>query len=297
MDEASALPRNIWMYWHLGLDKAPKLARYCLASWKRQNPDWDVHFLSEETLGDYLDKDMADKILSLKLPLAKTANLIRLALLLEKGGVWADVDCYCPKPLDSWIHDAARTGFFAFRFEDSERLLKPEIPKWRKWTDRSNDRIMSNWFLAGHPGNPLIAKLLAEHIKLLSLRDFRRKTLVRAVFGKPLFALMRRNSYLASFLSRPEVLRLTQGLPYFVFHYHFARLVMSDAEFRKTWDAVEPHSANRALTYSPSLHEPVDQAFLSDMNGGGPGAFKLHSRLVSDGNLDSESRYDWIANQ
>ena len=75
------------------------MVRLCLKSWLAQNPNWNI---------DIIDQERADKILPrAELPAGISQNhyadLLRITLLSQFGGVWADATVYCSRPLDDWL--------------------------------------------------------------------------------------------------------------------------------------------------------------------------------------------------
>jgi hypothetical protein len=131
----AALPKHIWMYWHDGWENAPDIAKLCLQSWIRRNPGYEVHALDYRMLGEFLtDPPEHDG----KTKLSGFSDLVRLRLLRNLGGVWADATLFCAQPIESWIEDETYpTGFFAFTLSRA-------------------DRPISTWFLAAIPQSPLI---------------------------------------------------------------------------------------------------------------------------------------------
>jgi Capsular polysaccharide synthesis protein len=120
-----------------GWESAPPLVQACLESWQRRNPTWTVRALTEETLSDYLDfSAVYPDVKTASMPAAALSDMVRVALLAEHGGVWADSTVFCATPLDEWIDDCSTTGFFAF--------ARP-----------GPDRLLSSWFLASEPDHPL----------------------------------------------------------------------------------------------------------------------------------------------
>lgn len=131
------IPKRIWMLWLQGLEDAPLVVKECHRAWKHQNKNWDVIFLDRTTLGQYIDiSDVLAK--QSKMSEQAVADIIRLRLLTQYGGVWADATSYCQVPLDDWLGDYTETGFFAFGNSRTERLL-------------------ANWFLVASPGNYLMS--------------------------------------------------------------------------------------------------------------------------------------------
>lgn len=288
------IERNVWMLWLQGFEAAPDLVKICSETWIRLNPGWKVHLLSRETLAEYLDDQFANELYSLSLPPQKTANLVRLYLITRYGGVWADADCYCTRPLDQWLPPLISEGFFAFRFPADTWLKENQDRRFTRLVGRSLDRILGNWFLAGRAGNPITSRFLESHLKLFKQGNFatRRPKRLLMRLAAPVF---RRNAYMASKLSGENFLRLIGGFPYFIFHYHFARLVKEDAEFRASWHAIPVADARIPLTYSKDLHLETGPQFMDDMAGRGLAPlYKLHYRRA--GAAIRGSRYRTLIN-
>ena len=131
------LPRTIWTCWLQGWDAAPAVCQASLASWRRQNPDWQVVALHDDKLGDVLPPAPVRAIQALQGPPEIRTNLLRLELLSRYGGVWADATTICARPLSSWLPAQMESGFFAFSFP-------PQI-----------DRPLASWFMASIPGGTI----------------------------------------------------------------------------------------------------------------------------------------------
>jgi hypothetical protein len=288
--------RNIWMLWLQGLDAAPELVKVCRQSWLDRNPSWTLNCLSRDTIEEYLQEDFRREVFALHLPPQKLANLIRLHLISHHGGVWVDADCYCARPLDDWLPSLMEGGFFAFRFAADAWLQDTRDRPFARLFNRSQDRILSNWFLAGRAGNPVSGPFLEKHLALLKSGEFgtrrRRRGIMRLAS-----ALCRRNAYLSSKLSNQRLLRAAGMFPYFIFHYHFARLVLGDAAFAAAWQAVSKLSNHGSIGYSTTLHHQADQQFIDDFEGRGTApVYKLHWHL-DDGHGIPGSRYRWLVSQ
>jgi hypothetical protein len=126
------VPKIIWMYWHQGEANAPFVVKCCIDSWRRHNPGWELRILDAESVSQYADiSDVTDG-----LGFRFSADLLRVRLLKDHGGVWADATVYCHRPLDDWILLLTTTGFFALR--------NPGPGRW-----------VSSWFLISTPGHIL----------------------------------------------------------------------------------------------------------------------------------------------
>lgn len=145
--EASDLPKRIWIYWEQGWDAAPELVRLCRRSWEEKNPDWEVVGLGAGSIHAYMPRSAWEPREGMRRN--HKANLLRLHLLADHGGVWADATTFCSSPLSVWLPPLMPTGFFAFSRPGADRLL-------------------STWFLAAVPHHPLL-----QRWRLISLRYWR----------------------------------------------------------------------------------------------------------------------------
>ncbi len=125
--------KNIWIFWAQGLEQAPPVVKACVASWAERNPGWALRVLSREDLPGMVDASD----ISVDLPLAHQADVLRVRLLETHGGVWADATLYCMKPLDDWLMPLMQSGFFAF---------------YRPGPDRQID----SWLLASEKGGLIV---------------------------------------------------------------------------------------------------------------------------------------------
>jgi hypothetical protein len=133
-----SIPKIIWIYWHQGWENAPWVVTQCCTSWSSLNPGWEVRLLTRDNLDNYIRLEneipgFAGKDISLP----ALSDLIRICLLKAYGGVWADSTLLCRVPLDQWLENYSREGFFAF--------ARPAA-----------DRMISSWFLAATVGNPIV---------------------------------------------------------------------------------------------------------------------------------------------
>ena len=142
--DPAKLPRIIWVYWAQGYENAPEIVKYCLPSWKRHNPTWDVRFLTQETVSDYVDTVDMDAVFQrsthFDLPKAIYSDFLRFRLLQIYGGVWVDAKLLCTCPLDTWLHTLMAAGVFMFQGLDD------------------NSCPVLNSFIAAEKNNPLITR-------------------------------------------------------------------------------------------------------------------------------------------
>ncbi|WP_171052643.1 capsular polysaccharide synthesis protein [Ruegeria sediminis] len=150
------IPRNIWIFWDTGIDNAPEVVRMCIESWKTNNPNWTVQVLSKETVAKFVDMPP----LSSEISIQSYSDLLRLKLLKERGGAWADATTFCVKPLDEWLPVLGQRGFFAFFWTRETR--------WFTWPGIT--REVATWFLAAEPNHPVVSDWCDYSIRYLDKR-------------------------------------------------------------------------------------------------------------------------------
>lgn len=124
--------KKIWMYWDKGYDRSPDLVKHCIHSWKKHNKDWEFTLLDDTSYSSYADV-RAYKRNPIKVQ--AFSDILRIKLLSNHGGVWADATCFCTKPLDEWLFDSQQDGFFIFKNPAQGR----PICNWFIYSDSRNE--------------------------------------------------------------------------------------------------------------------------------------------------------------
>jgi hypothetical protein len=217
----NTLPKRIWILWLQGYDEAPPIVKHCYHTWKDANPDWEVVLLNQDNLQNYVKIDLPDSKIQGLTPNGY-ANLIRLKLLIEYGGVWADSTCYCLQPLNDWMPHHIQSGFFAFN-------------------NLNKDRLISNWFLAARPNNYIIKTLYDNLIHYWQNNNLQYIKNIKAL--RLLNKTLRSNVYISRYWFHPLITKILKVYPYFNFHYMFAKLVSDDVMFSKIWNETPKHPA------------------------------------------------------
>ena len=111
----AGINKTVWTCWFQGWDAAPEIVTEATKSWDYYNPDWNIVRLTEENYRDYVDIDSV--LPGLETNPTAFSDVLRLFLLKEHGGVWADATLFCNKPLDKWVNSV----------EDSFVFYRPDI--------------------------------------------------------------------------------------------------------------------------------------------------------------------------
>jgi hypothetical protein len=93
----------IWLLWLQGWDTAPWLQQQVSKSWKLHNPGWTINHVSLANLREYITDVDYIYDTSKDISPASKSDIIRLSLLKNHGGVWADSTMLCMQPLDNWM--------------------------------------------------------------------------------------------------------------------------------------------------------------------------------------------------
>lgn len=233
------IPKTIWIMWLQGLDKAPYIVRKCYASWKELNPNWNIVFLDENNVSDYVDlQTILTK--SNNMQIQAMADLIRLNLLAKYGGVWVDATCFCRVPLDTWLEKYATSGFFAFS------ASKP-------------NKVMDTWFLASSIDGYLISRWRDEAVLYWNSSD--KLTRYRPGFTSRVLKLLDLSIHTTRFWFSYPVRKVLKAYPYIWPNYLFTELLRKDARFRSIWartgkfDAEALHKIQRVGMLSPLTEE------------------------------------------
>jgi hypothetical protein len=106
------LNKTIWLLWLQGWENAPWLQKQVAESWEINNPDWKIEYVSFDNLKNYITdiEYIYDK--KKRITPQALSDIIRLSLLKNHGGVWADSTMLCMQPLNNWVFDAVSNSKF-----------------------------------------------------------------------------------------------------------------------------------------------------------------------------------------
>ena len=103
---------KIWTIWLQGEEKAPKLVKACFRS-IRKNCKQELVILDYKTIFDYitLPKEIVEKYKRGMIANAHFADICRVELLYEHGGIWLDATAFATAPIPDWI---IKEDFFVY---------------------------------------------------------------------------------------------------------------------------------------------------------------------------------------
>lgn len=150
---------NVWCYWNQGIDNLPLLINLCLKSWKKNmGKDFKLNVITRSI---FLEKqqEYTETFFNL-LTYQQQADLVRLYLLYNFGGIWIDLSTILVSDL-SWVTDKFKEGYKQVGFYINFYFCK------------KSKFLLENWFIAvKEPKNYLIycwkkafTRILEESIK------------------------------------------------------------------------------------------------------------------------------------
>jgi hypothetical protein len=122
--EQNSIPKVIYTFWH-DSEEIPPIVSTCIASWKRNNPDYKVVLLTLTNYREYCDIDLSK--INNNDSVTRSSDFIRLNVLGKTGGVWMDSTILCNAKL-VFEPSFAFFGFRMYAFETDARF--PVVESW-----------------------------------------------------------------------------------------------------------------------------------------------------------------------
>jgi mannosyltransferase OCH1-like enzyme len=124
-----------------------------IASWREKHPFFSFTLMTDEQGDSFVSEyyanrsDIVDLFLRLPIPIIK-ADLFRYLALVAKGGIYADIDVLCVKPISTWLPsehaDAADSISLIVGLEFDFQFRGEGVEVASQFT---------NWIIASKPGN------------------------------------------------------------------------------------------------------------------------------------------------
>ncbi|MBQ7492863.1 MAG: capsular polysaccharide synthesis protein [Selenomonadaceae bacterium] len=136
--EEIGTPKFFWWCWLQGLENAPPLCKMCLKSLRRNYSDYQINVVTLKNMGDYVSfpEHIIKKFSAGKISPTHFSDLLRLELLINYGGVWAD-SC------------VLATG------REKDYLQEPLFIFQSTWRN-APAHLGSSWFIVSEKGNPIL---------------------------------------------------------------------------------------------------------------------------------------------
>lgn len=187
----AVIPKKIWMYWEGELSG---FVEQCVEQVKKTNPDYEVNFLTQDTVKSFCDIDFG------RFPKAtpqQKADLLRFELIYQYGGIWLDASTIVYESLD-WIQALVvrnQTNSFAY-YRVKNTTLK-EFP------------VLENWLLASAEKNIFFKEWFNELAKAIEMspKAYLQQLKQTEPQYQDLFQQIGRLEYLVAYVACQKVMR------------------------------------------------------------------------------------------
>lgn len=142
------IPRIIWVFWHSGIQTAPRLIQRCVENMRVLHPEWQVNVVTEDTVSHFLNRKLPPGLE--RLGIQQRADWYRLALLADHGGIWLDASVHLLRPITRC--------FDLITPADVQGFLWPGVDP----LDPAHPVVLEVWALACPKNNWVVVKWLTE---------------------------------------------------------------------------------------------------------------------------------------
>jgi len=137
------LDKNIFLLWLDGWENCRLLNKQVVESWEINNPEWKIHYIDINNLKNYVND--IDYVYNKNISPQSKSDIIRLSLLKNYGGVWADSTLLCMQPLEHWINEAVDISNFWMYHGNGGNMDKKIGPASWFIVSKKNEFIINKW--------------------------------------------------------------------------------------------------------------------------------------------------------
>lgn len=222
------IPRRLFLYWAQGFDSAPDVVKIATESWEKFNPELEIIKLDATNVHHWVPEVASTQHIS-SLDRQKQSDLLRLNILSEHGGFWADATLVCTRPIDEWLNFSPGSGVVFLR------------------TPRGKNRLLQTFFLGAEAGSHFMTTWLhtLEKILLSGAQPMSNATLKRWKSRHP---LVWKNALTTALWSSASLVKKTK-YPYLLPHYVANRLILTSPRMAAAYLRTPTYRAGEALHY------------------------------------------------
>lgn len=110
---------KVWVFWLQGVENMPDIIRYCLESKYKHLKNCEIVVLTKDNLSEFvsLPDYIWEQYNTGKLRIQHLADIIRIYLIKEYGGLWLDASIYCLKDVD--VSELLKDSFYSLKIQDT----------------------------------------------------------------------------------------------------------------------------------------------------------------------------------
>lgn len=135
--------KKIWICWLQGYDEAPAFVKACINSIRSQAEGFEVVILTESNIDEYvkLPEHIIRKYQQGKISRTHFSDILRISILCERGGIWADSTVLCTD--GTFFDSLLKYPLFVFKVLDLTR-------------QDTNSIVASSWFISSFANSSIL---------------------------------------------------------------------------------------------------------------------------------------------
>ena len=145
------IPKVIWTFWDS--DNLPDFVSKSIDSWRKHSPGFTINVVTPTKFTEYFTDDEI-KIINEADSGPRKSDYVRLLILADKGGIWADASMIATRSLDWVIDEQKSKGFEFFGYDREYSTTRPEYP------------ALESWFFACIPNCDFVKKWRDEFLRM-----------------------------------------------------------------------------------------------------------------------------------
>jgi len=157
------IPRIIWQTYKDPYDVLPDYIKETTETWKSLNPEYKYVYMDDTQAAEFVLKEFGEEWhnIFITAPIGvMRGDIWRYMVIYKYGGIYADLDCICLKPIDTWIND------------EYSLIVCPE-----------HEIDFCQWLFAATPGNQIIKNVLDLIKEAFKDPDYSNPHFVHAMTG------------------------------------------------------------------------------------------------------------------
>lgn len=146
------IPKIIWQTYKDPYDTLPEYMKKEAEGWQKVNPDYQYNYMDDEQAAQFVKEEYGQEVydLFMSVPVGvMRGDMWRYLIIYKYGGIYADLDTVCIKPIDTWI------------IEDKDFIVCPE-----------HQDHFCQWTFAASAGNPILKTVIDLMIERLKSADY-----------------------------------------------------------------------------------------------------------------------------
>lgn len=190
--ESQTIPKQIWTYWDT-IDSIPAIVQKCIDSWKKYNPEYTVHVVTKDTVDQFVAIPTKIKMNpNFNDTRSRFADLVRLYLLDQHGGIWIDASCVMYQGFDEWLPFHA--DMFCYTYNQGHPEFKYPV--------------LENWFIASKPNTPFVSAWKKEFLEIANYANVQEYVNSRRALGVNISTLEHMANYLAMHIAAQKLIQI-----------------------------------------------------------------------------------------